>query len=141
MKQTDKPDALDLHALGAAIGAAVAQGIAATAPPPVLTEADPAYIARQHAEGWFDSFEKPVYQNGYEAQARGLSPLVRTRAAALQSGRYLNGRVTVEATEKGVWLIYPTKGDALLRNQQYWRDFEDLITQLWTEMTARGVPA
>lgn len=126
---------IDLDSLGQVIGAALAQGIAATQPPRELREGDPEYVARQQAEGWFDTFEKPVYQNAYEAQARGLSPEVRWRAARLVSGKYLRGRVTVEADDTSVRLKYPVSGDAMLINRDYFRDFSDLITKIWDEQT------
>jgi hypothetical protein len=128
-----KPE-IDLTDLGQVIGAAVAQGIAAIAPRHEIKEGDPEYVARQQAEGWFDTFEVPVYQNAYEAQARGLSAEVRYRASHLKPGTYIRGRVRVEVNNQGVHLKYPVSGDNMLINRDYWRDFPDLINQIWDEM-------
>ena len=85
-----------------ALGAAFAQAVAALAPKPELKEGDPEYVARQKAEGWFDDFfGVKVYQNAYEAQARGLSEEVRRRAGQLKPGAYLKGRVKVEVQGGG----------------------------------------
>ena len=130
MAKTD----IDLTDLGQVIGAAVAQGIAAIAPRHEIKEGDPEYVARQQAEGWFDTFEVPVYQNAYEAQARGLSAEVRERASHLKPGTYIKGRVRVEVNTQGVHLKYPVSGDNMLINRDYWRDFPDMINQIWTEM-------
>lgn len=129
---------IDMTDLGQVIGNAVAQGIAAIAPRKELKEGDPEYVARQKAEGWFDTFDGgvTVLQNTYEAQARGLSEEVRYRAAHLKPGQYLKNRVTVTVESNGaiVRLSYPVKGDNMLINRDHWRSFEDLITQIWTEM-------
>jgi hypothetical protein len=125
---------IDLASLGEVIGAAVAQGIEAIAPRHEIKEGDPEYVARQQAEGWFDTFEVPVYQNAYEAQARGLSAEVRYRASHLKPGTYIRGRVRVEVNNQGVHLKYPVSGDNMLINRDYWRDFPDLINQIWDEM-------
>lgn len=126
----------DLSNLGEIIGAAVAQGIAAIAPRQEMKEGDPEYVARQHAEGWFDTFAVPVFQNAYEAQARGLSAEVRERASTLKPGKYLKGRVTVEVNNQGVHLKYPVSGDNMLINRDHWKDFSDLINKIWDEMHA-----
>lgn len=120
-----------------ALAAAIAAGISSIAPKPELKEGDPEYVARQKAEGWFDDFfGKTVYQNAYEAQARGLSEEVRRRASELKPGMYLHGRVRVETHQNGeiVRLLYPVSGDNMMINQSKWKDFSDLINQIWTEM-------
>ena len=134
-------ESMNLSELGNIIGAAVAQGIAATQPRKEIREGDPEYVERQRAEGWFDTFAKPVFQNGFEAQARGLSAEVRERACQLRPGTYLRGRVRVDVWGNGsVNLRYPTNGDAMLINRDYFLSFSDLITKIWDEMHA-GVPA
>lgn len=134
-KQDDS--GLDMQALATAI----AQGIATIAPKPEIKEGDPEYTARLVAEGFFDEFSHPVIQNGYEAQARGLSAEVRERAGTLKAGRYIKNRVTVEVDGKGtVHLKYPNKDNDRIINREHWRDFTDLINQIWAEMHA-GVPA
>lgn len=125
------PAAIDMTALAAAI----AQGIATIAPKPELKEGDPEYVARQKAEGWFDDFfGKTVYQNAYEAQARGLSEEVRKRTSQLKPGTYLKGRVRVEVSGDNIRLLYPVSGDNMMINQSHWRSFDDLINQIWAEM-------
>jgi hypothetical protein len=119
------------------LAAAFAAAMKSVQPVKELTEGDPEYKARQDAEGWFDEFNPPVYQNGYEAQARGLSKDIQYKAAHLKPGAYLKGRVKVEVGQNGaVYLHYPTKGDNLMINQSLWRDFSDLITQIWNESQA-----
>lgn len=132
-REQEQPATVDMNALAAAI----AQGIASVAPKPELKEGDPDYVARQRAEGWFDDFfGVTVYQNAYEAQARGLSEDVRKRASQLKPGTYIKGRVTVTVENNGmaVRLSYPVKGDNLQKNRDYWKDFPDLVNKIWDEM-------
>lgn len=120
-----------------ALAAAIAQGISSIAPRPELKEGDPEYVARQREQGWFDDFfGVTVYQNAYEAQARGLSEDIRRKASQLVPGTYLKGRVRVETHQNGeiVRLNYAVSGDNMLLNQTRWRDFSDLINQIWAEM-------
>jgi hypothetical protein len=136
-QQTEAPEAPLTPELqnqfAAMLGRAVAQGIK-EATPTEPKEGDPEYVARQHAEGWFDAFDVPVFQNAYEAQARGLSADVRKRASNLRPGKYIGGRVTVEVDTSGVRLKYPVSGDNMLKNTALWRDFSDLINKIWDEM-------
>jgi hypothetical protein len=131
---------IDVTNLGEVIGNAVAQGISAIAPRQELKEGDPEYVARQQAEGWFDDFDGgvKVLQNAYEAQARGLSAEVRHRAAHLKPGSYIKNRVKVTVENDGaiVRLSYPVKGDNMLMNRDYWRDFSDMVNKIWAEMHA-----
>jgi hypothetical protein len=130
---------IDLSNLGEAIGAAVAQGIAAIAPQKELKEGDPEYVARLQAEGFYDDFfGKTVLQNAYEAQARGLSDEVRRRASQLRAGVYIKGRVRVEVTPSGdtIRICYPVSGDNMHKNRDHWKDFPELITKIWDEMHA-----
>jgi hypothetical protein len=112
---------------------AFAAAMRSVAPAKEPKEGDPEYVARQHEMGWFDTFEVPVFQNAYEAQARGLSAETRHRASNLKPGKYLKGRVTVEVSNAGVHIKYPVSGDNLMKNMALWRDFPDLIDQLWAE--------
>lgn len=123
-----------------AVLAQLAQSIDGLRQKPELREGDPEYVARQRAEGWFDDFDGgiKVYQNAYEAQARGLSEEVRYRAAHLKPGVYLKGRVRVEVDNQGVHLKYPVKGDAMLINRDYFRDFSELVNKVWEEGEANG---
>lgn len=135
--QTAAPTTTD--AMGA-FAEALAKSIAELKPKPELREGDPEYVARQRAEGWFDDFDGgiKVYQNAYEAQPRGLSEEVRYRAAHLKPGVYLKGRVRVEVDNQGVHLKYPVKGDAMLINRDYFRDFSELVNKVWEEGEANG---
>jgi hypothetical protein len=124
------------------LAAALAQSIASLAPKPELKEGDPEYVERQRKEGWFDDFfGKTVYQNAFEAQARGIPEETRRRVSQLKPGKYIKGRVTVEMHQNGeiIRLLYPVSGDNMMINQTHWRSFEDLINLIWTEMHA--VPA
>jgi len=124
----------DLNPQMAALIQALSTSIQGIAPQKEIVEGSPEYRARQEAEGWFDSFDVNVYQNAYEAQARGETAEVRHRAARLKPGKYLKGRVTVEVDANGVHLLYPVKGDALMINQQHWSSFGDLVNKIWAEM-------
>jgi hypothetical protein len=129
----------DQAALGAVIARGITEGLSAIAPPREIKEGDPEYVARQRAEGWFDDFfGKTVFQNAYEAQARGLSEEVRRRASALEPGTYIKGRVRVETHKNGevIRILYPVSGDNLQKNRDYWNDFSDLINKIWAEMHA-----
>ena len=120
--------------------AAFTASIASIAPKKELSENDPEYVERNRAEGFYDVFEIPVYQNAYEAQARGLSEEVRYRAAHLKTGKYIKtaqnpgGRVEVTNDGKSVVIAYPVLGDAMMQNAQHWRDFPELVNKIWDEM-------
>jgi len=100
---------------------------------------DPAYQERLRAEGHFDTFPLPVYQNGREAEAKGLSAEIRERASGLRAGTYLKTKVkdgvTVERTDKMVHLKYRSQ-KIEDRMAQPWRNFEELVTMVWDEMHA-----
>ena len=145
MKEKEQAAAapVDLNQFASAIGAAVAQGIRETSPKEIK-EGDPEYVERLKREGFYDDFDKPVFQNSYQAQARGESEQTRYRATRLQTGTYKIGRtdktnVSVHNADQGVWLTYPIKGDQMLRNQARWHSFEDLINQLWEAGAAPSV--
>jgi len=135
-KETEIASA-DLNPQMAALIQALSTSIQGIAPAKVITEGDPEYRARQEAEGWFDAFDVNVYQNAYEAQARGETAEVRYRAARLKPGKYIKGRVTVEVDANGVHLLYPVKNDAMMINQQHWSSFGDLINKIWAEQEAK----
>jgi hypothetical protein len=95
---------------------------------------DPAYQARLHEEGHFDTFPTPVFQNGRECEAKGLPADIREKASALESGTFLNGKVTVDRSDRAVHLKYKAATvEDRMRSSSWWRDFPDLITQLWNE--------
>lgn len=97
---------------------------------------DPAYQARLKDEGYFDLFPFPVYQNGREAEPRGLSADTRERASNLQSGTYAfkGVTVTVERSSRAVHIKYKsTTVEDRMRYASAWRDFPDLIDKLWRE--------
>ena len=75
------------------------------APPNEPGFGHPEYQKRLREEGFFDEFATPVYQNGKEAQARGLKPETIERAPKLRPpgileleellGDYLSTRVQI----------------------------------------------
>ena len=106
-----------------------------------LKEGDPEYTDRLKAEGFYDEFPHPVYQNGYSAQARGLSAEVRERAGTMPAGRYIKGRLTVEVDGKGGrHYKYPNRDNDRIINREHWKDFPDMVTQAWQESHA-PIPA
>lgn len=134
-KQETEPQAAPIDV--AALGAAIAAGVAGLVPRPPMTEGDPEYRAHLKAEGFLDDFfGVTVLQNAYEAQARGESEQTRRRASQLKPGKYLKGRVSVQVENNGsiVRITYPVSGDNLMKNMQLWRDFGHLIDQIWAEM-------
>jgi hypothetical protein len=96
---------------------------------------DPAYQERLRAEGYFDTFPIPVYQNGRECEAKGLSEETRARASALSPGKFLGGKVVVETSEgKFVHLKYKSvTPEDRMRSASWWKDFPDLVNQIWAE--------
>lgn len=121
---------------------ALVTSIADLKPKPEIKEGDAEYEAIKRAEGFYDEFEIPVYQNAYEAQARGLSKEIRDRAVKLRNGRYIKtvqnpgGRVEVSNNGKEVVIAYPVSGDNMMQNTQHWSSFSDLINKIWDEMHA-----
>lgn len=108
------------------------------APPNEPGFGHPDFQARLREEGFFDEFAKPVYQNGKEAQARGLKPETIERAPKLKPGRYLGGLVDVAKDHRErVHLLYAyvRDRDRMIFEKKV-RDFDDLIDQIWTEMHA-----
>jgi hypothetical protein len=94
----------------------------------------PAYEARLRAEGHYDTFPIPVFQNGREAEPKGLPAQTRERASALRSGTYWGGKLTVENTGKAVHLKYKSVS-VEDRMRQPWKSFADLIDGAFAEMT------
>jgi hypothetical protein len=141
-EETPQAPVISQDQFAALIGQAVAQGIVA-ANPKELKEGDPEYVARQRAEGWFDDFfGVTVFQNAYEANARGETEQTRKRASQLKPGKYIktpqnpDGRVTVEVLNGGsiVRLLYPISGDNNSINRDYFRSFKELVDKMWDEM-------
>lgn len=130
-----QPVLVDANALASAFMQA-AEGLR---PKVELTEGSPEYQARLREEGFMDDFfGVKVFQNGYEAQARGIPEETRRRVGQLKPGKYLKGRVTVDIHQNGevVRLLYPTTGDNMMKNQALWKDFPDLVNQIWNEQQA-----
>jgi hypothetical protein len=108
------------------------------APPNEPGFGHPEYQKRLREEGFFDEFAKPVYQNGKEAQARGLKPETIERAPKLRPGKYLGGLVEVAKDHRDrIHLMYASvrERDRLIFAGKV-RDFDDLIDKIWTEMHA-----
>jgi hypothetical protein len=108
------------------------------APPNEPGFGHPDYQARLREEGFFADFAKPVYQNGKEAQARGLKPETIDRAPKLRPGKYLGGVVEVAKDHRDrIHLMYASVRERdRLNFAQKVRNFDDLIDQIWTEMHA-----
>jgi hypothetical protein len=117
--------------------AAVLEQLAANAPVQEIGFGHPKYQERIKAEGFMDAFEKPVYQNGKEAQARGLKPETIDRAPKLRAGKYLGGKVEVARDQRDrVHLLYAhAKVEDRMRFQAIVRDFDDLVEKIWSEMS------
>ena len=108
------------------------------APPNEPGFGHPEFQRRLREEGFFDEFAKPVYQNGKEAQARGLKKETIERAPQLRPGTYANGLIEVAKDHRGrVHLIYKytRERDRSLFNQRF-RDFDEMIQAIWDEMQA-----
>lgn len=115
--------------------AATQAAVLANQPARVITEDSPEYAARNRAEGFYDYFPKRVYQNGREAEARGLSEQTRERAASLAPGKYLGGKVMVEELPNGGVHIKYKSRTIEDRMAQPFKDFPDLVDQVWAEMS------
>ena len=114
--------------------------LAANAPVQEIGFGHPKYQERLKAEGFFDDFATPVFQNGKQAQARGLKPETIERAPQLRPGKYLGGQVEVIRDNRDrVHLLYKNskvtdrmKFDQLLKGE----GFDGLIDRIWREMHA-----
>ena len=120
--------------------AAVLELLAANAPVQEIGYGHPAFQQRLRDEGFMAAFAAPVYQNGREAQARGLTPETVERAPQLTPGTYLGGKVEVARDSRGrVHLLYPhAKVEDRMRMEQLLRGdgFDGLIDRIWQEMHA-----
>lgn len=123
----------------------VLEQLADNAPVPEIGYGHPKYQERLRAEGFFTEFAAKVFQNGREAQARGLRPETVERAPQLRPGTYLGGKVGVQRTNGGaVNLSYAHAGlEDRLRFESLvaprakdWTQFDELIDKIWTEMHA-----
>ncbi len=118
--------------------AAVLEQLAANAPVQEIGYGHPKYQERLKAEGFMDAFAAPVFQNGREAQARGLKPDTIERAPKLRAGKYLGGKVEVALDNRNrVHLIYKSSDVTDRMRMQSWApSFDVLIEKIWTEMQA-----
>ena len=111
------------------------QQMAANQPTKVITPDSPEYQEMLKAQGFYDSFPRPVYQNGKEADARGLSVETRERAANLKPGKYLGGKMTVDATnDGGIHLKYKSRTVEERMQAPANIPFPELIDKIWAEM-------
>jgi hypothetical protein len=89
-------------------------------------------------------FTYPVFQNGIEAQAHGLSDATIQKAATIASGKYLNDVVEVARTgrdrDQRIFLFYDNRTvDKRMTLKNYFTSFSDLLVKIHAEMAARGV--
>ena len=120
---------------------AFASAMRSVQPVKEIKEGDPEYTARLHAEGFYDEFPHPVFQNGYQAQARGLSAEIREWAGTMPAGRYISGRLTVDVDAKGGrHFKYPNRDNDRIINREHWKDFPEMVTKAWQESHV-AVPA
>jgi hypothetical protein len=110
--------------------------LAKNQPAKVISADSPEWQEHLRAEGFYDAFSKPVYQNGREASPRGLSEQTRERASNLRPGKYLAGMVVIEEAQNGgVHIKYKSAStDDRMKYASKWRDFSDLVDQVWNEM-------
>ena len=136
MAKTEKVDETPQTPDPMTIIAQAMQLIAENQPKKVITEGSPEYQEQLRKEGFFDTFPKPVVQNGRDCAPRGLSQETRDRASSLRPGVYLHGKVSVEALHGGgVHLKYKSKSaEDRMATAGLWRDFPDLIDKIWAEM-------
>jgi len=118
--------------------ASVLEQLAAQAPVQEIGYGHPKFQDRLREEGFMDAFAAPVYQNGKEAVARGLTPETIARAPQLKPGTYLGGKVEVAHDHHGrVHLRYPhAKVTDRMRFQAVASSFDDLVGKIWAEMHA-----
>lgn len=120
--------------------AAVLEQLAANAPVQEIGYGHPKYQERLRAEGFMDEFSAPVFQNGKQAQARGLKPETVARAPQLRPGKYLGGKIEVVRDHRDrVHLSYKNKTvrDVIaLENVLKGEGFDKMIDLIWTEMHA-----
>src|SRR5574341_767360 len=129
--EQDTPDVTDRIA-------AVLEKLAENTPVKEIGFGHPEYQQRLRDEGFYTAFAAPVFQNGREAQARGLKPETIERAPKLKAGKYLGGKVEVVRDNRDlVHLLYKNaKVEDRMRFQAIVRDFDDLIEKLWNEQAA-----
>lgn len=118
--------------------AAVLERLADQAPVPEIGYGHPKYQERLREEGFFVDFASPVYQNGKQAQARGLKPETIERAPKLRPGKFCNGRVEVLRDSRDrVHLLYKhANTEDRMRMQAWCRDFDHLVDMIYTEQQA-----
>lgn len=116
--------------------AAVLEQLANNAPIVEIGYGHPKFQEQLRKEGFFTQFAKPVFQNGKEAQARGLTPETIERAPKLRPGKYLGGKVEVLLDNRDrVHLLY--KSANLQERMDFAKiapSFDDLIAKIWAEM-------
>lgn len=120
--------------------AAVLEQLAANAPVQEVGYGHPKFQERLREEGFMDTFASPVFQNGREAQARGLTRETIERAPKLRPGKYLGGKVEVARDNRDrVHLLYRSsnstdrmKFEQLIKGE----GFDGLVARIWDEMHA-----
>ena len=100
---------------------------------------DPEYQQRLRDEGYFDDFERPVFQNGRQMEARGLTAETRSRLVRLVPGKYLGGKIEVVLDSRNQrHLIYKsaTPEDRMAFAITVGSDMNDIVTKMWAEKPA-----
>ena len=112
-------------------------------PPREVQYGDADYQAKVAAERRV--FKTKTFQHGFEIteDAKGLSDETIDRVSKLRAGRYIHGVVLVDVSHKGeVRISYSNKTpDQRMARMLDFRDFTDLINQIWAEMQATATAA
>lgn len=116
--------------------ASILEQLQKQAPPHEPGFGSPEYQQRLRDEGYYDEFPVKVYQNGREAEPRGIAADIREKVGALRAGTYMLTRhgksteVKIDRTDKMVHLKYPSlKIEDRMRYP--WASFEDLVEMLY----------
>jgi hypothetical protein len=148
IEKTEKPEKPDENDLASAIvrladkiGTSQSQladtlsQLQANAKPDQMGFDDPRYQAQMRSEGFYAALPRPVYQNAFAVEPRGLSQDTIDKLMAIPSGKYLHGVVSVTVDEKGrIFLRYPAATiEDRMNFSRVVKDFPDLVDQLYAE--------
>jgi hypothetical protein len=115
--------------------AATLSQLQANAKPEAMGFDDPRYQAKLHADGVYAALPRPVYQNAFAVEARGLTQDTIDKLMAIPTGKYLKGVVSVVVDEKQrIFLRYPAATiEDRMNFSRLVKDFPDLVDQLYAE--------